>query len=246
MLKTINNFIMRTISLLFAALLMAALFSSCQKIKGAGEVITETRYSTGFTGISLAVDGNVYFTSGSDYSIKISGQSNVIRHITTDVEGNRLIIRLEHGFILGPHETINVYVTAPNIGNLEVSGSGNIYGENNWTGSDMSVSISGSGNISLNSVESDNFHATISGSGSISANNGLLGNANLRISGSGSINFQNVRSNDVYTTTSGSGDTYVYAIQSLDVSISGSGNVYYNGNPSINAHIAGSGRIVKI
>jgi len=227
-------------------LMLSALFTSCEKVRGEGEVVTETRNTGAFTGISLGIDGNVYFTTGKEYSVKVSGQANVIRHIETVVDGGSLVIKLEKGVILGRHETIKVYISAPDVASLEVSGSGNIYADNSWTGEDLNVNISGSGNISMTYVEADHFNARISGSGSISSINGMLGTADLRISGSGSIDFRNVKSTAVYSTTGGSGDTYVYPLQILDVTISGSGNVYYNGSPSVNANIAGSGKVRKL
>jgi len=55
-----------------------------------------------------------------------------------------------------------------------------------------------------------------------------------------------VEANTVYTTTSGSGDTYIHALDLLDVTISGSGNIWYYGNPAINSHISGSGNLKKM
>jgi len=228
------------------ALLIGAGFSSCEKIKGKGDSVTEARTVTGYSGIGLAISATVYYTSGPDFLLEIQGQQNVLDRILTRVEGNTLVIKLKNGVHLGQHDPIRIYITAPGVDHLDISGSGDIYVDNLWTGSDLSANISGSGSISVSGTESDRFSATISGSGTIRVLGGLTDQEHLKISGSGDIEMRYVEAQEVWTQTSGSGDMYVQAIQLLDVSISGSGNIYYLGNPIINTHISGSGNIRRL
>jgi len=229
-----------------AALIIMSLFTSCEKIKGKGEVITETRSTGTFNAISLDMQATVYFTQDTLYSIQVSGQENVLREIIIQVEGTRLVIKVKHGVILGSHEPVQVYIKAPDVGNLEVSGSGNIFTENTWATDNLSANISGSGTINLASVNTGQLSANISGSGTIKAASGLATREELRISGSGTIDLRSVEASTVYTTTSGSGDTYIHVLDLLDVTISGSGNIWYYGNPAINTHISGSGNLRKM
>jgi hypothetical protein len=239
---------MTTKSMMMAvmALFIGISFTSCEKIKGKGDTVTESRSISGYSGISLSMSGSVYFTSGPDYSLEIQGQQNVLDRIITQVEGNNLVIKLKNGINLGPHDPIRVYITAPGVNTLDISGSGDIYVDTPWTGTDLSANISGSGSITVSMIEAERFNANISGSGNIKVMAGTSGREDLKISGSGSIEMQYVEADDVYTTTSGSGDTYVQAMKLLEVTISGSGNVYYLGNPIINTHISGSGNIQRL
>lgn len=225
---------------------MVMSFSSCEKIKGKGDIVTETRYTSGYTGISLAVSATVYYTQDSLSSLEVSGQQNVLDRLITHVEGNQLVIKLKKGVNLGTHEPIVLYISSPDVSSLDISGSGNLYTNNGWKGDDLSVNISGSGNLSVSSIEANRFHANISGSGDIQVLSGQAGWEELKISGSGTIDVRGVTASQVYTTTSGSGDTYVHAESLLDVTISGSGNVYYLGTPVINTHISGSGNIRRL
>ena len=229
-----------------AALFIAISFTSCEKIKGKGEVVTQARTVTGYSGVSLSMPAQVYFTTGPDYLLEIHAQQNILDRIETKIKGNLLVIKLKHGVNIRDYKSIRVYVTAPGVNHLDVSGSGDLYSDNDWMGSDLSVNISGSGSITLNYVEADRFNTTISGSGNIKALGGVVGRGELKISGSGSIEVQYMKCDDVYTRTSGSGDTYVHAINLLDVTISGSGSVYYLGTPVINTHISGSGNIRQL
>ena len=229
-----------------AALMTMTLFTSCEKIKGKGEVITETRTPGTYSSIGLSMSATVYYTQGEAYSLQLRGQENVLREIETVVKGNELVIRVKKNVILGPHEAITVYITAPTVAGLTVSGSGDIYTEGDWTASGISLNISGSGNISIGSVACESLSATISGSGSIKAAGGTTTREDLRISGSGTIDLRGLQSVNVYTTTSGSGDTYTHATGLLDVTISGSGDIWYYGTPSIDMHISGSGNLHRM
>jgi hypothetical protein len=236
----------RMIITAITALITMTLFTSCEKIKGKGEVITETRTTGDYSGISLAMTATVYFTPGAFYSLQISGQENVLKQIVTQVEGTHLSIKVRNGVILGSHESITVYVTAPDVNDLNVSGSGDIFVDNPWNTANLSVNISGSGTVSVNDLTTEQLSAIISGSGTIRATSGKATREELNISGSGTIDFRSVECQTVYSTTSGSGDTYIHATNLLDVTISGSGDVWYYGTPAINTHFSGSGNLKRM
>ncbi len=229
-----------------AALMTMTLVTSCEKIKGKGEVVNETRTTGTYSSIGLSMSATVYYTQGDEYSLQLRGQENVLREIVTEIKGNQLIIRIKNNVILGPHEPVVVYITAPDVTGLDVSGSGDIYGEGTWKAAGISLKISGSGGINLSQVICEELDASISGSGSIKAAGGTAKREELRISGSGTIDLQSLQSSEVYTTTSGSGDTYIHATSLLDVTISGSGDIWYYGTPAINTHISGSGNLHRM
>jgi hypothetical protein len=229
-----------------AAIFSIFFFTSCEKIKGKGEVITETRNPGTYNSISLAMSATVYFTPDSVYSLRISGQENILREILTGVEGNSLVIRLKNGVILKNYEPIRVYITAPNVTGLDVSGSGDIFADNTWIVNDLSANISGSGNINIASVDAGRISASISGSGTIKVASGKAAREDLKISGSGTIDLRSVEAETVYATTSGSGETYIYVTSLLDVTISGSGDTWYYGTPAINTRISGSGSLHRM
>jgi hypothetical protein len=235
--------------MLFIALtifISASFLTSCEKVKGKGEVVTETRSTGTYNSIGLAMSATIYFTPGAEYSLQIRGQENILKQVETQVEGNQLIVRVKRGVILGNHEPITVYITAPDVSGLDVSGSGDINTSGPWNAGGVSVNISGSGNINLGTLVAESLSAKISGSGNINATGGTVIREDLHISGSGTIDLRSIVSQTVYTTTSGSGDTYVNAVTLLDVTISGSGNIWYYGTPAINTHISGSGNLHRL
>jgi hypothetical protein len=237
---------MKRVVLMFAFLSLVVVFNSCNKVKGKGDVVSETRNNTGFTSISLSMEGDLYFTPDSVYSVEIQAQQNILDVIESQVEGGTLVLKIQNHTVLGKHDPIRIYIHAPSISDLDVSGSGNISAGAVMDQPNLHYNISGSGDITVNELKSSLLSGKISGSGNITGTSGTSDIEYLNISGSGNLNFLNVMADSVYVTISGSGDVSAYAVKYLDVTISGSGNVRYNGNPVINQHISGSGSVTHI
>jgi len=237
---------MKTIKFVLVALFIAASFTSCQKINGKGEVIKTSRNITGYSGIELSMDALVYYTQGAFYSLEIEAQENLMGYTETVLSGNDLVIREQHGVFLGKHDPIRIYITAPEIISLNISGSGTINVSQTWTGNNLSTSISGSGSIGIDTLQSNQITSEISGSGSIEVHKGSCNYEYFTISGSGGIDMRMVECDTTYADISGSGDIYANVQKLLDAEIAGSGNIYYYGTPAINTHISGSGNIQRL
>jgi len=233
-------------SFILLSLLSVIFLSSCEKINGKGDVITETRTVSEFQTIDLAMTATVYYTQGEKVSCEITGQQNILNQIITSVDGTTLNIGVKKGVVLRNFEPVRIYLTAPSVNNLNVSGSGDIFIGKTWVISAVSISISGSGNVNIEAVEASDLEARISGSGLVQAASGRCTSENLTISGSGSIDLRSVGAAKVFTTISGSGDAYVYASEMLDVTISGSGNLWYYGSPAVYTNISGSGSLRRM
>lgn len=236
----------QTICMLFLGVLLFS-FSSCEKVKGKGEIVNEIRNVSNFTGISLAIDANVYFSPDTSYYLEVRAQQNIQDVLETVLgSNNTLIIRYKNGVIVGKHEPIRIFVAGPAIRVLTISGSGDILVDTPWLNNYAEAAVSGSGNIRISTLESNEFQATISGSGNVVSTSGTVNYQDLRISGSGNIDLVGVESDTTMAKISGSGNISVWVNKLLDVTISGSGNVSYKGNPVINSHISGSGSIIKL
>jgi hypothetical protein len=236
---------MKTIRFALSLLLAAALFSSCQKINGKGDTISETRTVTSYNGIELSMSATVYYTQGETFSLEILAQENLMPYIQTEVKGDNLVIKEKNGVNLGKHDPIKIYITAPDVNYVAISGSGSINVTGPWTESSVSASIDGSGDIQVENMMAANFTITISGSGNVKVNSGTVNYENLSIDGSGNIDLRYLESDTTFAKISGAGDIYVKVIRFLDATIDGSGNIYYYGTPVISTHISGSGNITS-
>ena len=232
---------MNGLLLAFAGVIM---FSSCEKIKGEGPVITENRNVGSFAGVDLRGDATVHFTKGNDLKIELHGQDNILKVLETYKSGSNLVIKYRNDIRLGRHEPVTIYLTAPDLNDLRISGSGDIIVSGDVINNDMEMDISGSGNIKMDKLQTSYLDVNISGSGNMEIEDGEADEEILRISGSGDLYFPNLIARKVMTTTSGSGDIRIHVTEELRSTISGSGSVYYKGQPSVlTSNISGSGKV---
>ncbi|TSJ44877.1 head GIN domain-containing protein [Fluviicola chungangensis] len=232
-----------------AILLLAMSFTSCKKnlfnsIKGKGETVTETRNLSGFNKISLSIDGDVNYVQDTVYFVEISAQQNVLDVITTQVSAGEL--KIDSRRWIRKHNGITILVHSPDLRAMDLSGSGNIASFFDIVTTGLELNVSGSGNITLAAVHTDELEVNISGSGNIAVSGGTVTGQKATISGSGNITMDDLKATDSDAKISGSGNISLWAVNQLKASISGSGDIRYKGNPVINTSISGSGSLIHI
>lgn len=240
---------MRTISLAVIIIFLAIISFSCTKrgtwgIKGEGNDISELRTISGFSGIKLCCDANVMFVADSVYRVEVTGQKNILTVLETKLQGSDLSIDFKRN--VWDHSSISIVVHSPLMNKMQVSSSGKITSQSTLTTSALELVISGSGNISVQTVRIQSLTSRINGSGSIRINEGTTSSENFSISGSGSIQTEFVKATTSQVNISGSGNMYINVSDKLNVDISGSGSVYYHGKPSINFNVGGSGKVIGL
>jgi hypothetical protein len=203
-----------------AALLV---LTGCSVVTGSGQVESENRPVSGFTGIELSGTGEVTLEQGEAESLTIEADDNVLPALTSEVEDSVLRLGTKPRTRLQTQNPIRYRVTVRDL---------------------TSVDLSGSGSISGADLELDTLRAAISGSGTMN----LAGSADQQevdVSGSGRYEAGDLSSRSVSIEISGSGRAEVAASEQLRVDISGSGTVTYSGDPAIDQSVSGSGRLVK-
>lgn len=236
---------MKKVLLVSALAMLVFITVSCEKVKGKGDVVSQNRDIRDYSGISLSLDADVYYTPGNTWSFRIDAQQNIIDVIETPVENGKVVLKYENGKVIGSHDQVTVYITAPDLSSFIVNGSGKIECDSLWYVPSAEMIISGSGSLYMDYINTSNLKCNISGSGNIEAHGGITDYSDLNISGSGNMYLFNVVSDTTYSTISGSGNMEVNVQKFLDATISGSGNITYMGNPAVNVHISGSGSVIK-
>lgn len=231
-------------ALIIAALPVMLSHGCAFGINGSGNVVTENRSVVSFSGIDLRCSANVIFMQGEEQSVKVEAEDNIISHITTEVEGGELIVGTD-GKRINAHKDITVYVTVKELCLLELSGSGNMTGTNYINCDNMTMSVSGSGNIKAD-IRALTMKVMVSGSGNLEVS-GAATSCDIRIAGSGNVNARNLQVMNSSVSIPGSGVSTVNASNELDVRIHGSGLVRYISEPlKLRTSITGSGKISKI
>lgn len=210
-------------------ILFGTFLTSCTKerLTGNGEIVTDTRSISGFTGIHSSGSNRLFVNHGPEFKVEVKGSSNLVPRYKTIVRNNTLELGYENR--LNIHgDDIQVFVTLPAIKNVSLSGSGKVRISGNFPATQLfRLSISGSADVDV----MDEFQCN---------------SLSTSISGSGNANLLPILAQDADVTISGSGDVRVSAEQKLKVKISGSGDVFYSGSPEVSANISGSGQVRKI
>lgn len=218
-------------------------FAACNVgiIKGSGDLITETRQVSNFDSIELSGSGEVIVTQGGSESLSIETDDNVMKNLKTEVVGGTLTLGFKEGVNLIRPTKLTFYVGVDDLNDLTISGSGDIEADMLETDR-LNVNVSGSGNIQVADITTDEVNAEISGSGEIDLDGDAVAQK-ISVSGSGKYQAGDMCSPSVRITISGSGDATVCATETLDSTISGSGSIGYYGQPAINSSGSGSGTI---
>ncbi|HEY0054903.1 MAG TPA: head GIN domain-containing protein [Pedobacter sp.] len=212
-----------------AIIAMAIIFtSSCSKerLEGNGNIITEVRNLSNFSGIINSGSKNINVAYGAEYKVELRGSSNLIPAYRTEILNGNLNPNYDNKANVRDDD-IEVYVTMPAIRSAKLTGSGDILIKGSFPARDY-------------------FEAIISGSGDIHFNGGFnVDELKVTNSGSGMVELLNVKSNRAEVFISASGNAKVNVTDQLKVRITGSGSTYYIGNPTIESDISGSGKVVK-
>lgn len=237
--------------ILLAIALLAGIQSFAQwpweKIEGNGHLKKESRSVGNYTAIASAGSWDVMVAYGTEKSIQVEADENLLEYIETKVEDGELSIRSKKGANLRSKNKITIYVTLTRLTGVSLSGSGNIIGDGKFENEGTThFRVSGSGDIKIGFHKIQHVEVAIAGSGNVRLS-GTSEKLSARISGSGNADCSEVASDEASASISGSGNVKVHANKKIEARIAGSGNVYYKGAATdIERHVAGSGHVKQM
>ncbi len=205
-----------------AALLVVALHrgETAGTIGGSGVAIAQPRTVPPFTSVRLAGSNIVRIHVGTERSVVVHADRNLVRRVTTNVEAEQLVIGTRGS--VDAHTPMYVDVAVPRL---------------------TSVAVSGSGTVEVDGISSDAFAVALPGSGTIDLA-GAVGRLDATIEGSGAIRARPLIATRVTATIPGSGSIDVTATERLVARIGGSGSITCAGSPAhVSRIITGTGSI---
>lgn len=208
---------------------------------------TQTFPYRDFNAVAVSGSWKVAITYSETFSINIESDENLFDFFDIHVADNTLHLKTKQGYTVlspkCPNAVGRLSITMPVL--TQVSGSGSTTGTIsgfNRPESDLSVDLSGSGDITADNIITNNIKPTISGSGTFTAT-GKAKTMTAVVSGSGKIHTANLEVATADVSISGSGSAELWVTEKLNVDISGSGTVRYKGTPTVSQSISGSGSI---
>jgi len=229
---------------------------------GAGANLTEP-----FSRVSNRGMGNLHLVQGETESLRIEGREELKARVRTEVKDGTLEIRFEYDWwdwlswaFMGPWK-LDLYLTMHDINGIALHGAGNLdcpkiettdlefnqSGAGNsvidsLSATELKVKHSGAGNLAIKSLTVENLSVDHSGVGNIDLS-GQAARQDVHLSGAGNYSAASLESQDVVVKQSGVGNAHVWAVTTLDASLSGAGNIDYRGTPTVTQKVSGVGHI---
>jgi hypothetical protein len=197
--------------------------SGSSGVRGSGLPTAESRTLPPFSRVEVAGSNDVKVHVGIRQYVVVHADTNLVEKVTTEVRAGELVVDNRAGtFTARTPMRVDVGVRSLD-----------------------SLTLSGSGVISVTGVNTRALSATLSGSGVLSAS-GTATRLDVTLGGSGDAQLQDVIARDVRAVVTGSGRITVTATKSLDASVPGSGAIFYGGDPpQVTTSITGSGAVLR-
>jgi len=225
-----------------------ALTASCgfmgKRVKGNGNWKTEERTFGSFDAVEVHGAMDVLVSVGPMGPVKVEIDENLQELVDVFVSGNTLIVRERAGYNLQPSREMKIHVTAPVYKRIDVSGAGDIVGQNKIVNPQpLQLNISGAGEINMD-VDAPRVEVDLSGSGGVKLS-GETKDLDISLSGAANAQCFDLKTENTKIHITGAGDANVFASVNLEASVSGAGSVRYKGSPTVNQKVSGAGSVSK-
>ena len=213
-------------------------------VVGSGTAKSEMRMVGEVTEVVLAGVGDLEVIQAEKPSLTVSADDNILSFLESQTSGGKLTLQVKSGTILSPKSPIKFTLAIKSLTKLTVSGSGNA-SVNGVPGEDVELNVSGAGNITFKALDVRGLTLTLSGAGNAT----LAGNAQTltaKVSGAGDIHATDLRTKSAEVTISGAGNVTLWATDALKARVSGAGDIRYKGSPTVDQKVSGAGSIKSL
>jgi hypothetical protein len=250
---------MRNIStkVFFSLVLTACLISGCgwtvslrdsspEVVEGSGSIVEEDRMVRDFSSISVVGTGEVIITQNGEEGLTVRTDDNIMPLIKSDVIAGTLVL----GFTaeardksLRPSDGIVFILTVDDLDGMEITGSGDVTCSS-LESDRFGIEVIGSGDIRLHSLEAEKLEIGIAGSGDIRIDSLTADEIEVTISGSGELCLAGeTRQQEIVISGSGDVEARDLSSQEVKVSTAGSGNATIWAIDRLIVRISGSGNV---
>jgi hypothetical protein len=212
--------------------------------RGSGNIITEKRNVSAFTKVSAATSIDVDVQQGTETSVIVEADDNLIKYVETKIEDGILKIRLKNISIWND-ATIKVHVVAPKYDGFSASSSAEIVSKNTITStSKIKLDASSSANINIE-IDAPSVEVEASSSADITAA-GRTKEVTVDANSSSKVELEKLQAEIVNAEASSSADVSIFASVKIIAKANSSGDITYTGGATdVNKSESSSGTISK-
>lgn len=211
-------------------------------VSGNGKVQEENRTTEEFNGIHASGMYEIHLVQDEDYRLKVVADENLLSLIRTEVNGGILEIRSEEN--IREAEALDIYISAPNIDEIDLSGAVELRGKGVFKGKELKIESSGAAQIDL-SLGVDRLSLDLSGASEVKLS-GAADRVRIESSGASEIKMFSLKAQYVSVDVSGASDLELYAEEELQIEASGASEIEYVGNARITRqNLSGASNVKK-
>lgn len=243
---------MRIVAFIAALPLLAAPLAACSfgsdsdskpGLPASGSGTTRTFAAADFTAVDLRGSDDVDVRVGTGFSVRAEGPATELDKLKIERDGDTLKVgRINtHGISWGSRNNVTVYVTMPRIAKGSLAGSGNLTIDR-VEGQDFSGELAGSGNLAVAALGVQSAKFDIAGSGDTK----LAGTAKqitIEIAGSGDVEASGLKADGADVSIAGSGSVRAEVNGAAKINILGSGDVDLGKGAKCSVTKMGSGEV---
>lgn len=221
-------------------------------IPGNGQIVTQVRTVSAFSGIHVSGLANVIVVQGNSNQVNISTDQNLLPYMKTTVKKNQLYIGSEKNTALNPSHVINIIITSKTLNFSDISTAGKITftaknintntlnakigGNTNMILSgnvkDEDLNLAGKSDVTLCDMRATDIHFNAAGNSSIH----LCGHARdltLKSAGKFDVDAKNFTADNLVVLGAGDMTITSRVKKSIHVTAFGKVAVNYYGNPAV-------------
>jgi len=214
-----------------------------KRVKGSGNIKTETRNVKDFTGVKTATAIDILLSQGDSFSVEVEADDNIIENIVTEVKDGVLSVYIDGINLTWASKRI-VHVTMKEIDYIRASSAGDVIGQTPIKADVLKIRTSSAGDVKLE-VFANKLDLETSSSGDIT----LSGEADYleaSTSSAGDIKAYELTVKEADISASSAGDVKITVTERLIARASSAGDIYYMGNPEkVDARSSSAGDVVR-
>lgn len=211
-------------------------------IHGNGQVVEEARQINDFEKLIVNGPFQVTVEEGDSDELIISGESNILPHITNNVINGFLILEQTYQNTLYISKPLIITVPTTMLKEIELNGTGSVSAPSFET-EELHLHLRGDGKIQSD-VNAEELSVVFSGAGEIEIT-GAAQNSEMYLEGTGEFHAFDAIIQNLDLDMYGKVNANIHVEKNLDVAIEGSANVIYMGDPEVTTYIIGSGTVKK-
>jgi hypothetical protein len=224
------------------AALIALPLAACASSAGAA---TQSYGVSNFDRMRISGPFDVHVRVGGSPSARATGPKDALDRLSVDASGGTLVVKSLPGgwggWPTGSHGPVVIEVSVPALRGLSITGSGDVTVDR-VRGDALDLAQSGSGSLDIGGIDVGTITAVMTGSGDMSLA-GKARTASATLTGSGDLKASGLLVDDAQTKLVGSGDLSLGARHVVKVLLAGSGDVTIAGPAACAVTRSGSGDV---